>query len=209
MRETVVRARSPSKQTAIGLALGTSADREARWSALMAAAQSGDRIAYDRLLRETVPYIRSVIRVWHRAPDRVEDLAQEVLLAVHRVRHTYDPARPFLPWLGMIARCRALDGLRRTYRIAQFEVSEESAGAAYQDFVDLTVSDFGSAHAAADQLGKAIARLPETQREAIELLRLRTLSLAEASQLTGRSIGALKVNVHRALVALRRQLSAY
>ena len=81
-----------------------SGERETRWSALMAATQSGDRLAYDRLLREIVPYIRSIIRAWHRAPDRVEEIVQEVLLGLHRVRHTYDPARPFLPWLAAIAR---------------------------------------------------------------------------------------------------------
>ena len=182
--------------------------REARWSTLMAAAQAGDRIAYDRLLREILPYLRNIVRARHNAPDRVEEIVQDVLLTLHRVRHTYDPARPFLPWLASITRCRAIDALRRTYRRAAFEVSEETAGAAYEQFADAAVAGFDVAHATADQLGKAIARLPETQREAIELLRLRELSLAEASQLTGRSIGALKVNIHRALGALRQQLSA-
>jgi len=185
-----------------------SSEREARWSALMAAAQSGDRLAYDRLLREVLPYIRTIIRARLSAPDRIDEAVQEVLLAIHRVRHTYDPARPFLPWLAAIARCRAIDALRRSYRVAAFEVPEETAGPAYADFAD-PGAGFDAAHAAADQLGKAIARLPETQREAIELLRLRELSLAEASQLTGRSIGALKVNVHRALGALQRHLSVY
>ena len=182
--------------------------REARWSTLMAAAQAGDRIAYDRLLREILPYLRNIARARHNAPDRVEEIVQDVLLTLHRVRHTYDPARPFLPWLASITRCRAIDALRRTYRRAAFEVSEETAAAAYEQFADAAVAGFDVAHATADQLGKAIARLPETQREAIELLRLRELSLAEASQLTGRSIGALKVNIHRALGALRQQLSA-
>ena len=185
-----------------------SSERETRWSALMAAAQNGDRLAYDRLLREILPYIRTIVRARHSAPDRIDEAVQEVLLAIHRVRHTYDPARPFLPWLAAIARCRAIDALRRRYRIAEFEVAEETPGTAYADFADPAVAGFDAAYAAADQLGKAIARLPETQREAIELLRLRELSLAEASQLTGRSIGALKVNVHRALGALQRQLSA-
>lgn len=175
----------------------------------MAATQAGDRIAYDRLLREILPYVRNIVRARHGASDRVEEIVQDVLLAVHRVRHTYDPARPFLPWLAAITRCRAIDALRRTYRRAAFEVSEETAGPAYEQFADAAVADFDVAHAVADQLGKAIAHLPETQREAIELLRLRELSLAEASQLTGRSIGALKVNVHRALGTLRQQLSAH
>ncbi len=56
-------------------------------------------------------------------------------------------------------------------------------------------------------LAAAVARLPEGQRQAVEHLALRELSLAEASTMTGRSTGALKVNLHRALKALRAALS--
>lgn len=184
----------------------TEADR--RWSALMASGQAGDRQAYDRLLREIAPYIRTVARYHHRAPDRAEEVVQDVLLAVHRMRHTYDPARPFRPWLAAIARCRSIDALRRRCRDARFEVAEAAAGPAYDNAADPATERFDAAHETADQLGKAIALLPQGQREAIELLRLRELSLAEAAQLTGRSVAALKVNMHRALQSLRRQLRA-
>jgi RNA polymerase sigma factor (sigma-70 family) len=184
-------------------------ERETSWSALMAATQAGDRIAYDRLLREILPFVRNIVRARQSVPDLIEEIVQDVLLALHRVRHTYDPARPFLPWLAAITRHRAIDALRRTYRRAAFEVPEDIAGPAYEQFADPAVAGFDVVHATADHLCKAIACLPKTQREAVELLRLGELSLAEASQLTGRSIGALKVSTHRALGALRQQLSAH
>ena len=61
-------------------------DRE--WSRLMAAAQDGDRACYERLLREILPLLRSIAGRWHR-PDRAEDVVQDILLTIHRVRHRY------------------------------------------------------------------------------------------------------------------------
>jgi RNA polymerase sigma-70 factor (ECF subfamily) len=82
------------------------------WSRLMVAAQDGDRGAYERLLREILPLLHAVIERLHRDPDRIDGVIQEVLLAVHLARHTYDPARPFRHWLMAIAHrqsdlCRA------------------------------------------------------------------------------------------------------
>jgi RNA polymerase sigma-70 factor (ECF subfamily) len=73
----------------------------------MVAAQGGDRGAYERLLREILPLLRAVVASHHRHPDRIDDVIQHVLLSVHRVRHTYDPARPFRHWLLAIARYRS------------------------------------------------------------------------------------------------------
>jgi RNA polymerase sigma-70 factor, ECF subfamily len=53
-----------------------------------------------------------------------------------------------------------------------------------------------------------MADLPPGQRQAIELLKLRELSLKEASAVSGASVGALKVAVHRGIAALRKALGA-
>jgi RNA polymerase sigma-70 factor, ECF subfamily len=182
---------------------GSEADKDRGWSQLMAAAQAGDRRAYERLLRETVPFIRSVIAHQHRRPDRLEEVVQEVLLAVHRVRHTYDPSRPFRHWLAMIARRRSIDALRRRGRTEANEVSDELA---YETFADPAANRELEVSAATEGLGEAIAGLSPPQREAIELLKLREMSLKEASRASGRSVAALKVNVHRAIKALRQRL---
>jgi RNA polymerase sigma factor (sigma-70 family) len=177
--------------------------KEAAWSRLMAAAQDGDRSAYEQLLREIVPFIRSVALRQHRAPDRVDDVVQEVLLTLHRIRHTYDPSRPFEHWLATIARRRSIDFLRRRMRIDAAEATDELA---YETFADPRTKRESERRDWAPGLGAAIAELPKGQREAIELLKLREMSLAEASRMTGKSIGALKVNVHRAIKALKSRL---
>lgn len=183
--------------------MGGDAGKDRLWSQLMAAAQDGDRAAYERLLRDIVPFLRAVIQPQHRAPDRIEEVVQEVLLTVHRVRHTYDPARPIRPWLAAIARRRSIDALRRRGRTTAHEISDDTA---YETFADPRANRSLEVSAATEGLGEAIAGLSPPQREAIELLKLRELSLAEASSLSGKSIAALKVNVHRAIKALRRRL---
>jgi RNA polymerase sigma-70 factor (ECF subfamily) len=79
------------------------------WSQLMEAAQSGDRRSYARLLGEIVPHIRRIAQA-HQAmsgqPDQMEETVREVLLTLHRLRHTYDPARSFTGWLDAISHCR-------------------------------------------------------------------------------------------------------
>jgi RNA polymerase sigma-70 factor (ECF subfamily) len=168
----------------------------------MRAAQDGDRAAYERLLREAVPFIRAVVARQHRG-DRIEDVIQDVLLTVHRVRHTYDPARPFDAWLATITRRRSIDALRRRGRLAAFETKDDIA---YETFADPEANKDLDRTVQTSGLGEAIANLPGGQREAIELLKVRDLSLREASQVSGKSIAALKVNVHRAIKTLRARL---
>ena len=178
--------------------------RDQEWSRLMAAAQAGDRAAYEQLLREILPLLRAIAGRWHRTPDRAEDVVQDILLTIHRVRHTYDPSRPLSHWLATIAKRRAIDGLRRRGRTQKFEVFDEQA---YVTFADPAANKDMAARDRAPGLGAAISVLPESQREALELLKLQELSLAEASKLSGKSISALKVNVHRAIKSLRATLT--
>jgi RNA polymerase sigma-70 factor (ECF subfamily) len=179
-------------------------ESERRWAKLMAAAQDGDRAAYDQVLREILPFLRAVVAAHHRQSDRIEDVVQDVLLTVHRVRHTYDPTRPIRPWLAAIARRRSIDALRRRGRTEAMEVADDLA---YETFADPTANREIEAAQNTAGLSGAIASLPPSQREAVELLKLKEMSLAEASLVSGKSTTALKVNVHRAIKALRAQLS--
>src|ERR671912_1800837 len=97
--------------------------------ALMHAAQRGDVTAYHQLLCTVTPRIRRIVarqRAFARAED-VEDLVQDVLLSLHAVRATYDPSRPFMPWLLAIVRNRLADGARRHGRTSAREVLIDDA----------------------------------------------------------------------------------
>lgn len=173
---------------------------ESRWGALMAAAQSGDVRAYDTLLREIAPRIRVICRARLRDAAEVEDAVQDTLLTVHALRHTYDPARPFGPWLSTIASRRAVDRLRRLGRSSGRESPLEDLPEAAA-----SVAPEAEARLAARRLREAVAELPQSQRTALDLAKLQDLPLAEASARSGLSVGALKVATHRAMHALRRR----
>jgi RNA polymerase sigma-70 factor (ECF subfamily) len=170
------------------------------WSGWMAAAQDGDKAAYARLLADVTPFVRVLVRRRCADPDRAEDVVQEVLLTLHRVRHTYDPARPFTPWLAAIAGRRSIDALRRRVRLAAHEAHDPYA---YETFADAGANKEMEAGDAAQALAGLIATLPPGQREALELVKLKELSLLEAAHISGQSVAALKVGVHRAIKALR------
>lgn len=174
--------------------------RRAAW---MAAAQAGDRQIYEKLLADSVGLIRAAARRRGVAPDHVDDVVQETLITVHRVRHTYDPHRSYDAWITALANRRAIDALRSRGRRDSRELQNEFALDNHPDHGD--ASDLADSEQRARDLHQAIDQLPPGQREAMVQLGLREHSLKEASNLTGRTSGALKVNLHRALKTLRER----
>jgi RNA polymerase sigma-70 factor (ECF subfamily) len=172
----------------------------------MAAAQAGDRRAYDGLLHECLPLIATAARGRGVPPDMVDDVVQETLIAVHRARHTYDPARSFTAWLKSIAELRAIDVLRRQGRQRAREVHEPHAYEAHADDGRVPADEEIEADQSRWRLREAVSGLPEGQREAVEQMGLADRSLAEAAGLTGKSTGALKVSLHRAIRTLQSRL---
>ena len=135
----------------------------------------------------------------------VDDIVQETLLTVHRVRHTYQSSRPFLPWLRAIAHRRTIDALRQHLRHRTWEVHDQDRYDTYPDHGETAeeVIDRQDRHR---QLAGAMAELPHAQREAFTQLASGARSLEQAVAATGRSKIALKVNLHRAIKALRVKL---
>ncbi|MFJ4290654.1 sigma-70 family RNA polymerase sigma factor [Cupriavidus sp. NPDC089707] len=170
------------------------------WSMAMARAQRGDREAYRRLLEAITPYVRALVARQVRNRGDIEDTVQDVLLTVHAVRHTYDPARPFGPWLVAIANRRIVDGLRRRGRIGSHETELDPEQETFWPSAANLQEETVDARAVQD----AIERLPAGQREALRMLKLEEMSLKEAAAASGVSVGALKVATHRALKSLRK-----
>jgi RNA polymerase sigma-70 factor (ECF subfamily) len=169
------------------------------WSRLMAKAQDGDREAFLRLLQEIVPYLRKLARRQLQTVEDVEDAVQDTLLTIHAIRQSYDPRRPFGPWLVAIASRRIIDRARRRTVLLAREVAIEPE----HETFSVADANFHERAWERRRLRKAVESLPLAQRQAITLLRLRELSLKEAALESGRSVAALKVAAHRALKALR------
>ena len=173
---------------------------------LMRAAQEGDGNAYLRLLTEVTPLVRRVIqrqRAFLQASD-IEDIVQDILVSLHTVRATYDPTRPFLPWLMAIARNRMVDAARRYGRLS---INEVSVAEYPETFSEEPTNKIGEAYGDSEALREAINQLPPGQQRAIEMMKLREMSLKEASAASGMGVTALKVAVHRGMKALRKALS--
>ncbi len=176
-------------------------DQDARLADLMRRAQEGSAGEYEALLKEAAALLRGFFGA-RLSPADAEDAVQETLLSLHSARATWDPARPFAPWLYAIARYRLADALRRRARRAlREEPGELDASAA-------PAPDESSRAETRAVLSGALARLPERQREIIELLKLQGLSVGEVAERFGMSESAVKVAAHRGYKAVRRQLEA-
>ena len=181
-----------------------SRDDEALWSDWMARALEGDREAYGQLMKELGSAIEAYVRSRFGSggsSDFPEECVQESLLAVHRARHTYDPRRPFRPWLFTIVRHKAIDLLRR----------QRVRGAG--DSLDAEDGRLPPPAAAADPSHRIdgvtlLGGLEPKYREALVLTKLEGCSIEEAAERAGVSASAMKTRVHRAIRAVRKSLRA-
>ncbi len=171
-------------------------ERSRRRAALMAAVQGGDANSYAELLNEIGPMVASFLRRRVRHAEDREDLYQDVLMTLHRARHTYDPSRPLEPWLFAIARHVVGEHERRRSTRRGREVLVATAP-------ESVAAGEGDARV---QLEQALRALSPDQREAITLLRVERLSLDAAALRARTTRGALKVRAHRAYKLLRERL---
>jgi len=170
-----------------------------RWEELLSAAQAGDAAAYRDFLTNVTPFVRALARRRLRAEDAIEDVVQDVLLTVHRVRHTYEPGRPVAPWLAAIVARRSIDSLRKRGRGAAREIHDPIA---YETFAEPDANK-AEGYDYAKQLAKMMGELSPRQKEALELVKLKEMSLIEASAVSGQTVASLKVNIHRAIKRMR------
>ncbi len=182
-------------------------ERDRQWSAWMVQAQDGDGQAYQQLLAAVVPLLRAIVSKRINDPDKAEDVVQEILLSVHKNRHTYDPSLPFTPWLTTIAQRRTVDALRKIYRQGERETLVDEYPETFIEDETNTSPEDDLVFAMGDELNRALDTLPAGQRIAVELLKLREMTLKEASETSGMSVAALKVAMHRALKSLRGEMA--
>jgi RNA polymerase sigma factor (sigma-70 family) len=166
------------------------------FAALMLAAQAGDQEAYRALLEGLQPLVRAYVKRRLRDEEAAADVCQDILLTMHRVRHTFEPGRAFEPWFYAIARSRFIDHLRKRRRQGDLEVSSDESP-------ELLAEEEPTGW---NRFLEMLEQLPASQREAFSLLKIDGLSVEEAASRAGVSPAALKVRAHRAYGALRRAL---
>ncbi len=159
---------------------------------LLQVALNGDAKAYANVLDWAAGKLRPYFKRLLLGVSGVEaeDMVQEALLALHTKWHTYDPSRPFAPWMYTLARHKMVDALRRKHIHLPLEAADDVAIATDERH-------------AGQELAPLLATLPEAQRRAIELTKVQELSVEEAARTLGRSLGAVKLLVHRGMETLR------
>jgi len=171
-------------------------DFESGLKPLWLRAQSGDEAAYREALGRIATRLRGYLRRRLQSlPDEVEDLVQETLLALHLQRGTYDPTVPVSAWVLAIARHKLVDLWRRRGR-------RDDRHDALDDVDEALLVAAPEEGETRRDLGRLLQQLPEAQRRAILLTKVEGLSVEEASQRTGASASAIKVQVHRGLKRL-------
>jgi RNA polymerase sigma-70 factor, ECF subfamily len=176
-------------------------ERGDEWTVLMRSAISGDSAAYHRLLKAVTPVLRAAARRGlaraGQPVDQSEDIVQEVLLAVHLKRHTWDANAPFAPWLFAIARNKLIDWLRRRGRRVFVNID---------DFADSLPGDAAPETPAASEVAVQLQSLPARQREVLQSIAVDSSSIKDTAAKFAMSEGAVRVALHRGLASLTTKL---
>jgi RNA polymerase sigma-70 factor (ECF subfamily) len=167
---------------------------------LMARYQEGDFAAAAALIDSVSPQLYRFFAAQSNSRIDAEDLLQETWLRVHKVRHTYRPGEPALPWFYAIARHIRVDHYRKSIRNA---VGEQRLKTTSQE--PMTTSE-GTGQAV--EVAVLLASLSASQREVLEMLKVAGMSLEEVARATSSTVGSVKQKAHRAYKRLRQTMSA-
>ena len=175
--------------------------REDDWTGLMRSAIAGDGAAYHRLLKAITPVLRAAARRGlaraGQPVDQSEDIVQDILLAVHLKRHTWDVNAPFAPWLFAIARNKLIDALRRRGRRVFVNVD---------DFAETLADEPAAPTASAGEVAAQLQTLPPRQREVLQSIAVDAASIKDTAAKFSMSEGAVRVALHRGLASLTAKL---
>ncbi len=166
----------------------------------MQQAQAGDKAAYGALLEQVTPMVEAYLYKRVSVREDVPDIAQEILMSIHKARHSYESPRPFAPWLYAICHYRLQDYFRQVYRC------REDACEDFSHVLDALAAPADDAAAHKQLLGKALSCLNDKQRTIIETLYLKEQSAQEVADQLGISVPDVRTSAHRAMKRLRHAM---
>jgi RNA polymerase sigma-70 factor (ECF subfamily) len=179
-------------------------EREQRWAEAMRAERRGEALVYERMLKEiATPLRRSLAPRLARVglgAHEAEDLVQEILIGLHGKRHTWDPTRPFLPWLYAITRYKLIDFTRHRRHDTRRRVDLP-----LEDWLNIVESPAGEANRSTCEVDRHLAVLPVSQRRIVRAIALEGVSVRNVARDLSTSEGAVRMTLHR---AIRRLLGA-
>jgi RNA polymerase sigma-70 factor (ECF subfamily) len=163
----------------------------------MRSAMAGDAGAYHNFLAAVTPYLRSMVghrcRSWGAPESEAEDIVQEVLLAIHLKRGTWDQSRAISPWIAAIARNKLIDVLRRRGRQVSVPIESVLETLRAEECEDRPMQH---------EVDTLLARLKDNQREIVRSISIEGTSVRETAARLNMTEGAVRVALHRALQTL-------
>ncbi len=175
-------------------------DTDDNLAELMRRSLNGDARAYAELLQETARLLRPFLSRRLRFSNEVDDLLQEILLSIHKARHTYDGRRPYKPWAYAIARFRLLDHLRARYADRLLDAED------YDELEEILPDGVTEAGMSYESISKEVEKLPEKQATILRLMHQDGYTAREVAERLGMNESAVKVSAHRAYKILRERL---
>jgi len=163
-------------------------------------ALQGNRMAYGALLTQVSALARAYARSKMGGHADCDDVAQEILLSVHKALNTFDPERPCMPWLAAIMHYRFSDWLRSRYTAAEYKKVP------LEDVEDFLEADVTEPVVSGEYIKKAMENLTGGQQAVIQAMYQEELTVAEAGRKLGMSVSAVKVTAHRAYKKPRKTL---
>lgn len=176
------------------------ADKTANLEAMMRLALAGDKLAYTTVLRETSRFLRPFLSKRVNQPAEIDDLLQEILLSIHKARHTYDGERPYKPWAFAIAKFRLLDHLRAHYADHlrhSVELSE------VENILPEHVTESGITY---ESISGEVHKLPGKQAAIVQMMHQEGYTAREVAEILNMKESAVKVAAHRAYKVIRNAL---
>lgn len=169
----------------------------------------GDDAAFGEVYDGLAPRLLGFLLRYTRDRAKAEDVVQQTMLQMHRARGRFLPGAEVTPWAFAIARRLVIDQHRRGGREVLSATDDYARSVEGELLVSLDAGaeDIVIAKEVAARLGEELERLPANQRVAFELIKQDGLSVAEAAQVLGTTVAAVKLRAHRAYEALRRVLS--
>jgi RNA polymerase sigma factor (sigma-70 family) len=172
-------------------------EREHEWATLMRSANSGDQEAYRTFLKSMAAFLQPVVTKYGArlglGRDEAEDAVQDVLLAIHLKKHTWDESRPITPWVIAIARHKLIDARRRKRNILVVPI---------EDIMETLPAAPAAEALAAEDLDRLLVQLNDRQQDLVRSLSLQGRSIKETAQRLKMNEGAVRVALHRAINAL-------
>ncbi len=174
-------------------------NQQDEWTKLAVAAQDGDKHAYNALLTALAPYVRNVVIKSLSSQDAAEDIAQEVLISVHKSLHTYSAERPFKPWLMAIINFRKMDYLRKHYAGRQDKMSSVENN---PEFIAKNVTN-ATHQGELKDIEAALSQLPEQQQRIFSMIKIEGYTTKEVANEMKMNESAVKVSAHRTMKKLQ------